>query len=313
MMMISFKKRTNLKYKKIYLRLVLITVFIFSFHNNNFVKAAVVEEQQIVELAKGTQGQSTKEDDYLIAPEDVLDINVWKDDNLTKVATVDKDGFITLPYLNKVKAAGLTTKELANFMAEKLKSDKYLLEPKVTVSVKEYRGQKVMVFGMVRKPGMHFLKGKTYVLDFLSQIESTEGTGGKMLITRKLPSGKEETIDVDLYTLLMDGDLSQNTQILDGDSIIVSRKSTKQQIYILGEVGNPGPYTIERDLTVLEALRMAGGLTAFANKGKVKIIREEKGKKKNIIVNLNRIQKGDKAADITLQAGDVLVGLKSWF
>ncbi len=85
----------------------------------------------------------------------------------------------------------------------------------------------------------------------------------------------------------------------------------EQKIYILGEIKNPGPYVIKRDKTVLEALSMAGGFTDFAKKGKVKIIRQ--GKKKPIIVNLNKILKGDTSADIKLQPGDVLVALRSWF
>jgi polysaccharide export outer membrane protein len=136
--------------------------------------------------------------------------------------------------------------------------------------------------------------------------------GGKMVITRRDTSGKENTIEVDLYALLMNGDMSQNIQILSGDSIVISRKSTGQQIYVLGEVKNPGPYTVERDLTVLQALQMAGGFTDFADKGKAKVIRERNGVKKDIIVNLNKVRKGDKSQDITLEAGDVLVALRSW-
>ncbi|MCX5707232.1 MAG: polysaccharide biosynthesis/export family protein [Candidatus Omnitrophica bacterium] len=258
-------------------------------------------------------GTISAKEDYTIAANDVLDIVVLKDDNLTKVYTVSGDGFIVMPFLDKVKSAGLTSKELADFIAEKLKSGNYLLEPKITVTVKEYLGQKVMVFGLVKNPGVHYLKRKTYVLDLLSQIGSTEGSSGKMEITRKKLSGAEEKINVDLYALLMNGDLSQNLQILSGDSIVISRKSTQQQIYVLGEVRNPGPYTIEKDLSVLEAFRLAGGMSDFANKGKAKIIREEKGEKKNIIVNLDKIRKGDKSEDVTLKAGDVLVAIKSWF
>lgn len=259
------------------------------------------------------EGAILAEEDYTIAANDVLDIVVLKDDTLTKVYTVSGDGFIVMPFLDKVKSAGFTPKGLADFITEKLKSGNYLLDPKVTVTVKEYLGQKVMVFGLVKKPGVHYLKGKTSILDLLSQIESTEGASGKMEITRKKLSGLEEKMNVDLYALLMNGDLSQNLQVLSGDSIVISRKSTQQQVYVLGEVRNPGPYTIEKDLSVLEAFRLAGGMSDFANKGKAKIIREEKGKKKNIIVNLDKIRKGDKSEDVTVRAGDVLVAIKSWF
>jgi len=253
-------------------------------------------------------------DEYIIGPDDLLYVEVWKDENLTKTLPVDKDGNITLPYIKDVKVAGLTTDKAGELVAEMLKSGGYLVNPVVTITVKEYHSQRIMVFGTVKKPGSYYLKGKTMVLDLLSQIDQTQGESGKMVILRKKPSGEEETINVDLHALVLNGDLSQNIEILGQDKIILSPIITSgQQIYILGEVRTPGPYVMQRDITVLEALRMAGGLTDFANKGKVKIIREVNGKKKNIIVNLSKIQKGDKSQDIALQAGDVLVALKSLF
>lgn len=255
-------------------------------------------------------------EEYIIGPGDVLDITVWKEEGLSKTYSVDIDGVISMPFLKEVRVCGLTTKGAADFITERLKNEGYLVSPVVTVSIKEYRSQRVMVFGTVKKPGAYYLKGKTMVLDFLSQIEQTEGqSGSKMVILRRqTPNNEEETVNVDLHALVSNGDLTQNIEILGGDKIIISRViSSGQQIYILGEVAVPGPYTIERDMTVLEALRMAGGLTDFANKGKVKIIREKDGKKKAIIINLGKVQKGDKSQDITLQGGDVLVALKSWF
>jgi polysaccharide export outer membrane protein len=255
----------------------------------------------------------TPSSDYTIAADDILDIKVLQDENLTKILTVDKDGFISLPYIDKVKVAGLTPKGAAELIADRLRSGNFLLKPTVTVLIKENLGQKIMVFGLVKNPGAFYLKGKTFILYLLSKIElAKEGAAGKMVITRRDTSGKENTIEVDLYALLMNGDMSQNIQILSGDSIVISRKSTGQQIYVLGEVKNPGPYTVERDLTVLQALQMAGGFTDFADKGKAKVIRERNGVKKDIIVNLNKVRKGDKSQDITLEAGDVLVALRSW-
>lgn len=252
-------------------------------------------------------------DEYIIGPGDVLDIVVLKDDNLTREVTVDKDGNITLPYIKEVAVSGLTSQQAAELIANKLKEGNFLIEPQMTVSVKERLSQKVMVFGVVKRPGVYHLKGKTFVLDLISQIGNVEQLGSKITILRKNVSGEEESIEVDLFALVVKGDLSQNVQILPGDHIVISRISKAQQIYILGEVKNPGPYTVEQDLSVLEALRMAGGFTDFANQGKAKVIREEDGKKRNIIVNLNKVRKGDKSADIKLQAGDVLVALRSWF
>ncbi|MBI4706572.1 MAG: polysaccharide biosynthesis/export family protein, partial [Candidatus Omnitrophica bacterium] len=162
--------------------------------------------------------------DYFISAEDVLDINVLKDDTLTRILTVDSDGSITLPYINKVKVAGLSCKEAASLIAERLKSGNFLIDPKVTVSVKEYRGQKIMVFGLVKTPGIHYLNEKTYALDLLKQVEiSPEVNNGKMVITRKDPAG-DKIIEVDLPALVLRGDLAQNIEVLPGDSIVISAK-----------------------------------------------------------------------------------------
>lgn len=253
-------------------------------------------------------------EEYVIGSDDLLAIEVWKEDSLTKDFTVGQDGNVILPYLNEVKVVGLTTQAAAELIANRLKNEGFLVNPVVAVSVKEYHSQRIMVFGPVKKPGTHYLKGKTTVLDFLSQISYPEGKGGKMVILRKEPTGEENTLNVDLHALILSGDLSQNVEILGGDKIIISRiVSSGQQIYVLGEVNIPGPYAVEKDMSVLEVLRMAGGFTDFANKNRVKIIREADGKKKNIFVNLNKIAKGDKTEDIILQPSDVLVALKSWF
>jgi len=263
-------------------------------------------------ISAGKQGDMSSEE-YVIGSDDVLDVSVWKDDTITGAYTVDKEGNVTMPYLKEVKVSDLPTIKAAELIASRLKNEGFLVNPVVTVSIKEYHSKKIMVFGKVKKPGSYYLKDKTMVLDLLSQIEHAEGGSGEMTILRKNQAGEEESISVDLHALVLNGDLSQNIEILGGDKVVISSKSTAQQIYVLGEVRQPGPYTMEKDLTVLQALQMAGGFTDFANKNKVKIIREEEGQKKNVIVNLNKISKGEKSEDVTLQAGDVLVALKSWF
>ena len=341
-------------------------------------------------------------DEYIIGPDDALDISVINDATLTKTYLVDKDGSIQMPYLNQTKVSGLTAAGAAESIAGGLKAGGFILDPAVNVTIKDYRSQKVLIFGKVKKPGAYFLKGKTTVLDLLTQLEDTEGEGGKMTILRKKPSGEDSEIVVDLNALVLNGDLSQNVEVLGGDKVVITRFSTpgmqvyalgevktpgsytidqgsavldalkaaggvtetadksaikiirrigdqenefvinldkvsegdisqnielvsqdrvvvirkvttQQMIYVLGEVKQPGPYNIEKELTALEAFYLAGGFTDFANKGKAKVIREEAdGTKTIIIINLNKIKNGDKSEDITLQPGDVLVALKSW-
>ena len=111
----------------------------------------------------------------------------------------------------------------------------------------------------------------------------------------------------------MRGDLSQNVMVQPGDIIYVAPKEEKV-IYVLGEVKNPGPYKIEGDVTVLEAIRMAGGFGPSAARHRIEVLREENGKKKRIRVNVVEIErKGKLNQDILLKPGDIVTVPESWF
>lgn len=101
--------------------------------------------------------------DFLLGPEDVLDIVVWKNDNLSQKAVVVRpDGKISVPLIGEMMAAGLTTNELASQIASRLKEFKE--NPAVTVSVKEVNSYYVYVLGEVGKPGKYQLKSHATVL-----------------------------------------------------------------------------------------------------------------------------------------------------
>ena len=97
---------------------------------------------------------------YLIGPQDVLDVNVWKETELTKTVPVRPDGKISLPLLNDVQAAGLTPTQLSQSITEKLK--RYIAEPQVTVIVTMMNSQRVYLIGQVARPGAYpLLPGMT--------------------------------------------------------------------------------------------------------------------------------------------------------
>jgi len=104
--------------------------------------------------------------EYRIGPEDVLLISVWKNEAVTKTVPVRPDGKISLPLINDVAAAGLTTLELRDVLAKRLAE--YIPEPEVSVIVTEVRSFKVSVIGEVLKPARYDLKSWTTVLDALA-------------------------------------------------------------------------------------------------------------------------------------------------
>ena len=104
--------------------------------------------------------------EYRIGPEDMLLISVWKNEAVTRTVPVRPDGKISLPLINDVTAAGLTTLELRQVLAKKLAE--YIPEPEVSVIVTEVRSFKVSVMGEVAKPARYELKSWTTVLDALA-------------------------------------------------------------------------------------------------------------------------------------------------
>src|ERR1700756_6020082 len=103
---------------------------------------------------------------YKIGAEDILKIDVWREDQLTRTVPVRPDGKITLPLLNDVQAAGLTPMELAGVIGEELK--KYLTAPQVSVSISEINSRRVYVTGEVARSGAYPLLPKMTVLQALS-------------------------------------------------------------------------------------------------------------------------------------------------
>ena len=103
---------------------------------------------------------------FLLGPEDVLEITVWKNQDLSRITSIRPDGFISMPIIGDIKAAGLTADALAQRIAERLKE--YIHIPSVSVSVKELNSYAVFVMGEVAKPGKYQLKSYITVLQAIS-------------------------------------------------------------------------------------------------------------------------------------------------
>jgi len=104
--------------------------------------------------------------EYVVGPEDVLDIAVWNNPDVTRTVPVRPDGMISLPLLNDVHAAGLTPMQLRDALARLLAS--YIPNPTISVIVREVHSFKVTVIGEVKTPGRYELKSRATVLDVLA-------------------------------------------------------------------------------------------------------------------------------------------------
>src|SRR5262245_6279155 len=122
--------------------------------------------------------------DYRIGPSDVLKVTVFGHEDLTRSVTVAANGSIGFPLLGDVPAADLTPGELESRLRELLAKD-YLVDPKVSVAVQEFRSQRVFVLGEVERPGAYPLTGQVRLVDILSQAGGAgKAAGREVLVVR---------------------------------------------------------------------------------------------------------------------------------
>lgn len=244
-------------------------------------------------------GQPTN---YIVGPQDILMITSFDQEDLSGKYPVDSDGTFTFPLIGRVKAGGLTLRELEAELKRMLK-DGFFKDPQLSVGVETYKSQKIHIVGEVRNPGTYPLTGDMSLIEAVARAGSTlPSASGEALIVRAkvgqetsapvLPNGDDAT-DVTTVDLkeLQSGALSQNVALRDGDTIFVPRA---ESVYVFGQVKNPGAYPIQRGTTVLQALSLAGGVTERGATGRIKIVRIEKGKTVEIKVQLtDLVRPGD--------------------
>jgi polysaccharide export outer membrane protein len=208
--------------------------------------------------------------------------------------------------IGRLNAAGLTIEAVEKEVRRRLADENYVREPKVTVSVDEYRSQRLFVMGEVRAPGAYPLTRETTLIEVLARAGSTTAEAAGVVVimrpstnaSRNQPTTSNqgvagpatEVLRIDLKEL-QTGQLQSNPALRDGDTVFVPRG---ERIYIFGHVRAPGAYALQRNMTVLEALAVAGGVTDRGATNRVRISRMVNGKKHEIGTKLTElVQPGD--------------------
>lgn len=162
----------------------------------------------------------TDDPNYIIGAQDVLDINVWKEPELTRLVPVRPDGKISLPLLNDVMAAGLTPTQLATQITEGLK--KYVTNPQVTVIVSQINSQRVYILGEVNRAGAYPLLPGMTVLQALSSAGGfTQFAKEKGIYVLRQISGRQEKYPFNYKDVVGGKKSEQNILLKAGDTIVV--------------------------------------------------------------------------------------------
>lgn len=163
---------------------------------------------------------ATNDPNYMIGPEDVLEISVWKEPDISRTVPVRPDGKISLPLLNDIQAAGQTPTQLGQIIAEKLK--KYLMQPQVAVIVGTINSRRVYLVGEVARPGAFPLLPGMTVLQALSTAGgfSLYAKEKKIYVLRK-ENGKERKLFFNYKDAIQGKRPEQDVLLEPGDTIVV--------------------------------------------------------------------------------------------
>lgn len=170
---------------------------------------------------KATNAASTSPagPEYVIGPEDVLHIAVWKENDLTATLPVRPDGKISLPLLDDVQAAGLTPKRLADLVTERLR--KYIADPRVTVVVTQINSKRIYLIGEVLHPGAMPMLPNMTVLQALSSAGLNQFANTKRIYLLRTENGKQQKLPVNYRKLVKGEQIEQNYLLQPGDTIVV--------------------------------------------------------------------------------------------
>ncbi len=196
---------------------------------------------------------------YRIALGDTIRITVFQSPDLSLETRITEAGVISYPLLGSVNLAGLTVAEAEQRIARGLREGNFVKQPQVSINVVQARGNQVSVLGQVGRPGRYPLEtGEVRLTDMLATAGGVAPGGSDLIVVVGTRNGQTYRAEVDLPTVFGPNRRSADISLQNGDVIWVERAPT---IYMYGEVQKPGAMRLERNMTVMQALASAGGLT----------------------------------------------------
>ncbi|WP_374692405.1 polysaccharide export protein EpsE [Accumulibacter sp.] len=209
--------------------------------------------------------------DYRLGAGDAIKISVFQNPDLTVETRVADSGIITYPLIGAVQLGGNTIPEAEKAIADKLREGGFVQKPQVNILLTQVRGNQVSVLGMVSRPGRYPIEtGNTRLSDMLATAGGAVPGGSDVVILSGIRDGRPFRREIDVPALFGPDRSNEDVLVAGGDVIYVHRAPV---FYIYGEVQRPGPYRIERDMTVLQALVQGGGLTVRGTERSMRIHR----------------------------------------
>jgi len=257
--------------------------------------AAVERSKENLSMAKELRDVPTTE--YLLGPEDTVEISVFRHDELNLRATIGTKGKISFYLLGDLEVAGLTRFQLRDKIRKGL--TRYIKDPQVVVKIVEYRSRKVMVLGEVGAPGMYHMRSSFTLLEAIS---AAGGVDDEAYLPGAYVVRDGKVLLVNFCELIEKGNTGEDIPLLPEDLIYIP-DNRDQRVFVLGEVNNQKAVTLRENLNLLEAIVQAGGFTKDAKKDSVIIVRGNLSSPEIMKVNVEQPALG---ANIALRQGDIV-------
>jgi polysaccharide export outer membrane protein len=251
-----------------------------------------------------------QKESLLVGPGDLVHVLVYDTPEMEQVVRVNDAGVIALAYIGEIKVSELTPAAAGRLIEKALVDKNVMKRPQVTFTVDQYATQNVSVMGQVQTPGVYPITTSLPVLKVLSLANGLTDLADRNIVIERHSDPSQRVS----YFLSNNGNdaFARSVLVYPGDTVLVSKAGL---VYVLGDVGRPGGYPISTNnaqMTVLQAIAMAGSANKTSQSSNVRLIRRDShGQRNDTVVPLAAMEKG-RQPDITLEPDDVLYVPFSW-
>jgi polysaccharide export outer membrane protein len=183
-------------------------------------RAAAADKQSGEKPGEGSRAAHS-DSSYVIGPDDVLAVNVWKEPDVSRSVPVRSDGKISLPLVGELTAGGQTPLQLELEITKRLQN--YISEPEVTVIVSESKSQRINILGMVIRPGSYMLTGSATILDAIAMAGGFRDFAKQksIYVLRANADGSEKRLAFNYKDAIKGKNPEQNIRLQPRDTVVV--------------------------------------------------------------------------------------------
>ena len=236
-----------------------------------------------------------------IGPGDLLQVSVFDVPELTQTVRVSDQGDATLLLLGSLHLDGLSAAAAQIVIEDRLRKGSLILNPHVSVIIREYGTQGVSVLGEVRKPGVYQVLGTRNLLDIISEAGGTTPFAAPEATVKRRRSAEKFTASLSNDPAQL---LAHDIELHPGDTVIIPKAGI---VYVLGDVGRPGGYVMQNNgrMSLLQAVAMAQGINRTATQSRTRLIRQTASGVQETVLDLKHILE-NRVPDPELQPEDIV-------